>query len=283
MREKVSEIPVEHVNRSGRLVDAARLGSRLAFSAFVLRDDHGRMLDFEYVHLAILNFIDYCWYPKLRVCGQHAPAIACDDCERLRSLPSYYCGILAPWAHGKSTLGPIGVSLHEIGKDRNVRIKLVCASDKEALERTAAIRRYMLSESYQTVFPHIKPAPSANWSMHEMFVERDSLAQDPTLSAATVQSGAAGIRADILILDDIVSHANSIENAAERPKIYSALTSVWLRRINPDSRVLLTGTRWHHDDAYGRVMREQRGLWLWMIAGISQDFARISVRIVESE
>lgn len=251
----LTEPQAQYQHRVSRLVELARTGNREAYMALVHRDEDGQPLDFAPIHRVMLRFIDHCWARE------------------------YYAGILAVWRHGKSEIGK-AVALQEIGLNPNTRVKMICAADEEAIERVTSARRYIQSPEYQWVFPSIRPADDANWTMHKFYVQRTSPGQDPTLSAANVLKGEAGSGADIIILDDIVTLKNSVHEPTTRPKIYQALTSVWLRRINPQTRVLLIGTTWHHDDAYQQIMRSNNGQWLFLIIGVSQDFKRLDCRVV---
>jgi hypothetical protein len=59
-----------------------------------------------------------------------------DECRR-RGLK--YCGILAPWGHGKTEQVVIGRALSFLGENRNYRIQIICNTDENAKARVAAI------------------------------------------------------------------------------------------------------------------------------------------------
>jgi len=222
-----------------------------AFALAVLRDQNDEPVELSPLHRLMTKFVTYCW-------SQDPPISA---------------AILAPWRHGKTVLGPIRFPIFYLGKNPNTRIRLVCGDDREAVLRVAAIQRFVTSKEYGAVFPNIRPSRSAEWTKHSFFIDRPALGPDPSVSAAGVFSAEAGGGNDIIALDDVVTHKNSVINPAVRPKVYDALTSVWLRRVDPQTKILLVGTRWHYDDAYGRLMREGFAAgWLWLIVRVSQDF-----------
>lgn len=253
--------------RMERLVKRAREDID-AFGAIVLRDNEGKPVEVAPLHKLFTNFIRYCWEPASR------PVESGE-----RDAGTFYCGILAPWRHGKTLLGPIRVPLYEIGRRNTVRIRLVCGNDREAIARVAAVRRYLSSEEYRWVFPDVRPARAADWNKHQFFVARDSLNPDPTLSAAGIFDSEAGGGNDILIFDDVATYQNMILKPGFRQQVYDTMTSVWLRRIDPNTRVLVVGTTWHADDPYQLLRQQKGGQWRWLIVGVGARFDRLSCRI----
>jgi hypothetical protein len=221
-----------------------------AFGAIAIKDNIGKPLDLHPIHLLMTRFINYCWAQD----------------------PPLYCGILAPWRHGKSTIAIIRTAAHFIGQNPEIRIRLVCADDREAVLRTSAIRRYILSPEYKLVYPTVAPARLSDWTKHQFFVERHALSQDPTLSAAGIFHTEAGGGNDLVMFDDIATYQNMILRPALREQVYDSLANVWLRRIDPHTRVLLVGTTWHYDDPYNQLRRHQLGQWRFLVVAISEDF-----------
>ena len=223
--------------------------------ALVLRDEQGNATDLSELHRSWSWFIHYAWSNNR------------------------YAGILAPWRHGKTMLGTIRYGLWEIGKNPELRVRLLAADDREAMQRVKAMGRYITeSPEYKLIFPDIQPDRKANWNEHQLYVKRKGLAPDPTLHAAAAFSSEAGGGNDLILVDDACTYQNSILQPPKREKIYQALTSVWLRRVQPETRVLLVGTAWHEKDAYSQLRALRGGKWLWLIQAVGPppDFAPIS-------
>lgn len=235
-----------YADRMAQLVERART-SHEAFAALVMKDNRNLPIDLEPFHLLIIRFIRYCWSRQL------------------------YAGILAPWRHGKSLAGTDLFSLVEIGRNPNVRIRLIAGHDHEAVKRVSSIRRHLVSQEYRWVYPEIRPAKLSEFSMRSLFVERSAPGPDPTLSAAGVFSGEAGGGYDVLMFDDVATHQNMILKPALRPRVYETLTSVWLRRVDPSTRVLWVGTVWHADDPSHMFRADTSGQWLWLIIRINRE------------
>ena len=239
------------------LIERARTGNLNAFSALCIRDAHGSPIDLAEFHLVVNAFIDYCWQQN----------------------PPLSAGVLAPWRHGKSLLSVIGRAAHAIGLNPEVRIRLICADDREAVLRVAAVRRVIESRRYRRVFPYVRPK-HGEWLKHQFTVERSSIGPDPTLAAAGVFAVEAGGGHDIIMFDDLVTYQNTYLAPAIRPAIYDTVTSVWLRRVDPGARICAVGTAWHYDDCNHRLRRQEHlGQWRWLIVRVSDKFDKLEARV----
>mgnify|MGYP001610514068 CR=1 FL=1 len=251
-----SDLETQYAQLVQQTIARARAGDVDAFGAFVLRDHKGLPIELAPIHRSWARFVTWCW------------------------ARGFYAGILAPWRHGKSVCCTIRFALYELGQNPESRIRIVSGDDTEAMLRVASIRRYLeQSVEYRMVFPHVRPAELGEWTKHRIMVKRKSVGPDPSLEAAGVFTAEAGGGNDLILLDDLVTYQNSVLSPTARPKIHEALTSVWLRRVEPDTRVVLVGTSWHHQDAYQRLRQENTGLWRWLIQSVSDDFSAIDCRV----
>lgn len=229
------------------LIPRARAGDLDAFCALCVRDDTGRTLDMAPIHRTMTAFVRSAW-------GR-----------------GKYAGVLGPWRHGKSRSLVIGLAALEVGMNQNVRIRIICADDREAVLRVSAVRRLIESPRYRRVFPAVRPM-EGEWLKQQFIVERSSGGVDPTVAAAGVFAAEAGGGHDVIMIDDVVTYQNAYLSPSAREAVYNTLTSVWLRRIDPGTRVVAVGTAWHHDDATHRLRREQANQWAWLIIRIGPDF-----------
>lgn len=249
-----TELEDQYIARVETLVKLAQGGNLDAFGALVIKDQDGSPVELAAIHKTWSYFVPWCWERNL------------------------YAGLLAPWRHGKTTLCTIRLALWELGINPESRVRIVSADDDEAILRVSAIRRYLMSPEYRWVFPHVRPSRTGDWSKHRLFVERNSPGPDPSLEAAGVFTGEAGGGNDLIIFDDVVTYQNSILRPSLRGAVYDTLSAVWLRRVEPDTRIVAVGTTWHADDATQRL-RKQGGRWRWLIQGISEDFSQIECRV----
>jgi hypothetical protein len=156
--------------------------------------------------------------------------------------------IIAPRDHGKTTQ-IVGRVIWELGRNPNLRIKIVCASDGRAKERLFEIVQYIkYNKRVQEVFPNLVPAEDGEWSKHKIVVKRTAMHRDASVEALGITSTATGGRADLLIADDVVDRRNSLSFPALREQIKQAWKSDWTNLLEPDSRVWYICTLWHKDD-----------------------------------
>ncbi len=185
-----------------------------------------------------------------------------------------FCGILAPWGHGKTEQAIVARALKLIGDDPDVRIKILCNTDDNATARVAAIGRYIIDDpDYHAVYPHVVPAPGRSWSRTALTVAHRSRAKDPTLEAHGIGAGGIGGRCDVLLVDDPVDLRNAVQQPAARRQVAESFRNVWLSRLEPGGRLIYIATRWHDADLTGELMANAAFKFLEM--RIAEDFATI--------
>lgn len=162
--------------------------------------------------------------------------------------------IIAPRDHGKTTQ-IVGRVIWELGRNPNLRIKIVCASDGRAIERLfEIIQNVVYNERIHEVFPDLKPADVGEWSKHKIIVKRKARHRDASVEAIGITSTATGGRADLLIADDVVDRRNALSYPKLREQIKQAWKSDWTNLLEPDGRVWYICTLWHKDDLSHQLM-----------------------------
>ena len=194
-----------------------------------------------------------------------------DECKRQGQR---YCGILAPWGHGKTEQVVVGRTLHYLGENSNYRIFIVCNTDDNAKSRVSSISKYILrDEDYQKLYPNVRPAEKDDWSKHKLIVERQSKSKDGSVEAWGVTTSGTGSRCDILLVDDPVDLRNAILNPALREQVKSSFKNVWLSRLSPDGICIYIATIWHQDDLTSEMLVNPE--WKFLTMKISEDFESI--------
>jgi len=164
--------------------------------------------------------------------------------------------IVAPRNHGKTTQLMARV-VWELGKNPNLRIKIVCQSDKKAKERLYEIQQALESNPrVRWVFPELRPADKGEWSKHAFYVQRTGQARDPSVEAAGVLSSATGGRADLIIYDDIVDRRNALQFPRLRIQVTQSYRDDWTNLLEPDGRSWYICTLWHKEDLTHELIRE---------------------------
>ncbi len=198
------------------------------------------------------SFMEYCFFdestgkPFLQQWYHDDWSDAMDVCNRLL--------IIAPRDHGKTTQ-IVGRVIWELGRNPNLRIKIVCASDGRAKERLfEVVQNLVYNKRVHEVFPNLRPAEQGEWSKHKVVVERTAMHRDASVEALGITSTATGGRADLLIADDVVDRRNALSFPALREQIKLAWKSDWTNLLEPDSRIWYICTLWHKDDLSHTLM-----------------------------
>lgn len=192
------------------------------FIELCARDENGGRIKLDNIHRTWIFHVNYAWNR-----GKHAM-------------------IMAPFNSGKTSTLAIPLAAFLIGRNQQIRIKIVCAHDDNAKARVASVKSVIEATDYQTIFPAVRPGQK--WDVHEAYVEREGHAVDPTLHARGVLAEGIGGRADIIIFDDVCTQKNS-EELANRQKIKRFGRGTWLSRLDGDeARAMAFGTAWAQDD-----------------------------------
>jgi hypothetical protein len=167
--------------------------------------------------------------------------------------------LLCPRGHGKSTL-VIDWLIWQIAKDRTVRILIVSESSKLATRWVRQIKAILTRNVELTqYFGTFKPFKPEKWTENELIVEGADPEQ-PHSTLASYGSTAAlyGLRADIIICDDIVGDENSRTDEQReklRDTFFNAIEHI-LDFVNGGSPKMVTiGTRKHSFDLYNTLIK----------------------------
>jgi len=157
-----------------------------------------------------------------------------------------------PRDHGKSTQ-VCGRILWELGRNPGLRVKIICATDAVARERSRFLRRAIRHNGrVRDVFPHLRPAQP--WTAAAFTVARPAEVIGPSVAAFGLGTGSTGTRADLLVCDDVVD-VRSLHSKAERERACDYFTNNLMNLLEPDGRFWGLFTPWHRDDLNARLKR----------------------------
>ena len=129
--------------------------------------------------------------------------------ELQQHLSRHRCALVEmPRDHGKTMQVCLRV-IWELGNNPNLRIKIVCASEAIALDRSRFLRQQIeRNPLVRQVFPRLMPAYP--WQAEAFTVARRPGILGPSVMAFGVGGSSTGTRADLLVCDDIVDVTASI-------------------------------------------------------------------------
>jgi len=192
-----------------------------AFTMYAMRDSQNQAMKPQWFHMEWNDAMDR--YPRLL--------------------------IMSPRCHAKTECISVIRVIHELGRNPNLRVKVVAQSDDKAsviLQQVAA--NILNNLKIREVFPTLRPMDKGNWSKHRLMVQRDAISKDPSLEALGVLSSGTGGRADLIVFDDICDFRNTIQQPSLRETVKEAYKSVWVNLLEPEGRIAYISTPWHCDD-----------------------------------
>ena len=169
--------------------------------------------------------------------------------------------VLAMRAAGKSECITVGRTLFELGKNPDIRIKIVTETDELAAKLLGRIAATIIkNERYKEVFPNASPSNIGSWNRHQITVTREIDHKDPTVEACSVMSASQGGRADLICFDDICGPRNTLYQPSMREQVKEAFYSNWLNMLDgPTARWYMTATPWHINDLISEI-RQNRSI-----------------------
>lgn len=162
------------------------------------------------------------------------------------------------WAHveaGKTSQISLGRSLFELGKNHDLRVVIVSNTDSQAQKVCLTAGKYITtSPELQRVFPTLRRDKGMPWTMHKIYVERNTRARDPSFQTCGIHGNILGARVDLLILDDLLDYENTL-GQAQRDDLFNWFQSTLEGRLTRQSRIWCVGTAWHRDDIMHRFAK----------------------------
>lgn len=156
-----------------------------------------------------------------------------------------------PPDHAKSTVLTVNYCTYRIAMDPNVRIAIVSQTQTRAKEFLYAIKQRLTEPQYAKMQSVYGPAEgwrstSDQWTQDRIYLERSSGDPNPTVQALGVGQQIYGARADLIILDDIVTTTNS----HEWEKQLNWLQKMVITRLGKNGKLIIAGTRVSSVDLY---------------------------------
>lgn len=181
----------------------------------------------------------------------------CDLIDRHKDLI-----ILAPARHGKSTVFSIINAVHEVTKNRDIRIGLVCNKDSLAKDILREIKWHLENnEDLIRTYGEFKSPKADKWSEWQIMVANNVYSirrKDATISALGAMSSIKGLSFDLLLGDDIVDEKNSC-TAEKCEALWDWLWSTLIPRCMPNASKKFMGTVENELDMYHRFLEDNRG------------------------
>lgn len=201
----------------------------------------------------------YQWNWHHKVTSRYLDALAMGQIRKLM--------VFMPPRHGKSELASRRLPAYYLGRFPDREIILTSYAADLASRMNRDVQRIIDSPRYAQLFPETRLAGgrSATRWKRTSAKRTDSLfeivGRKGGLRSSGVRGGITGMGFRLGIIDDPYKNAEEALSSTIRNKVEEEYRSSFLTRQAPDASILLMGTRWHHDDLFGVISREQPGEW----------------------
>jgi hypothetical protein len=160
----------------------------------------------------------------------------------------------APRDHGKSLLYAFLLPLWEMARDPHTRILLVSKTQDLASRFVTTLRQEIeTNPRLRFLYGRLKPETPRAWNRYQLFLERSRNVREPTLNSLGLFGSCAGLRADLIIADDIID-SEVCAFRRQRDRVHRWFLSELTPVLESDGRLIVVGTRKHHDDLYSRLI-----------------------------
>jgi hypothetical protein len=162
--------------------------------------------------------------------------------------------INVPPEHAKSTTMTVNYAMYKIALNPNIRIVIISQTQTRAKEFLYSLKQRMTEEPWLKMQQVYGPSggykeTADQWTADRIYLERESGEKDPTVQALGIGQQIYGTRADLIIMDDIVSTTN----AHEWEKQLNWLQKMVVTRVGSTGTLLIAGTRVSSIDLYKEI------------------------------
>lgn len=163
--------------------------------------------------------------------------------------------VLLPRGHLKSTFVTVGHVMHEIVKNPDLRVLISNASLDNSKGFLREIKlHFEKNELLKELYGDFANTDE-KWSESQIIVkQRTKVLKEPTIQVTSVDKSVVSQHYDLIVGDDLVNR-ESIGTREQRRKSLTYYRDL-LDLLEPGGTLILIGTRWHHDDLYGQIIRE---------------------------
>jgi len=165
--------------------------------------------------------------------------------------------VLLPRRNGKTTI-ITKLILWLLGRNRNLRIWVVSKAQSQAKDILRAVEGTMVkNERYREVFGNLVPQnKETTWTDSEKVVLRTAYdLKDPSLRAIGSGGSVLNRRADVIVVDDLLSISNSA-TAYLRSKLSEWFWLELMPVLEPDGKIIVLGTRFSDGDLYSEFIEK---------------------------
>ncbi len=163
--------------------------------------------------------------------------------------------LLAPPGHSKSTIICF-LAADMLGRNPNERIIVLTHTEGYSAQHLQYIVDIMSTPAFKSMYGDLIPSQSeaTRWTSLEKFIRRSEWrSPHPSLRAMGIGSSIIGYRATRILVDDIVTQANSM-TVTQRSHLANRYFGSLTKRRDKGARIIVIGARFYMQDLYGRLL-----------------------------
>ena len=160
----------------------------------------------------------------------------------------------------KSCVVTEGFTLWSLINDSDLRILIYSDCSGKAQGFLLGVKNHIEGKTgrsrFREFFPNWEVNPYKDkWNESQIIVSsRKNARKEPSIDTGGIETSKVGMHYDLIIFDDIVSDIN-VTSKAQMDKVHDCYKKS-LSLLKPGGDVVMMGTRWHFNDAYGRIIKE---------------------------
>ena len=168
--------------------------------------------------------------------------------------------VLMPRYTFKSSICTIGYSLWSLLKNQNLRILIYSDAATKAQGFLRSIKDHIEGQVSKSEFRERlgeweTDPKGGKWNESQILINpKGTSFPEPTVDTGGIETSKIGFHYDIIIFDDIVSDLN-VTTKEQMDKVADCYKRS-LSLLVPGGKIIITGTRWHFGDLYGRLLAE---------------------------
>lgn len=160
--------------------------------------------------------------------------------------------LIYPRNSAKTTIWGKISPLWLLGHNRDLKLLII----SRAFEKACANLRFIKDNiegnpRVRGVFPDLEPGRP--WSNDAITVKNTRQDGEASVLARGLEGQITGFRADLIIVDDLIDQSNVMTDS-QREKVLRYWNTVVFPTLNPDGRIFVIGTRYHHKDFYSGLL-----------------------------
>jgi len=181
-------------------------------------------------------------------------------CKFLQNHRRHFRLALMPRHTFKSCVITQGYGLWSLLRDPDLRILIYSDSAEKAQNFLLGMKQHIEGKFGNSRFREFFKGWEVNpykekWNESQIVISaRKKHSVEPSVDTSGIESSKVGMHYDLIFFDDIVSDKN-INTKGLMDKVHDCYKKS-LSLLKPNGDVIMCGTRWHFNDAYGRIIKD---------------------------